>query len=78
MAATQPAAPPAAEDPAQVPAAALRALRDALAGLGRAFGYGQQQNANTVLVTLGASYPDAQALYEYLDAHAPEPRPDPE
>lgn len=52
----------------QVPAAAIRALRDAIAGLARSFGH-SGGNANSVLVALGASHADAQELYEYLAAH---------
>ena len=54
--------------PDQPPAAAIRALRDALALLASRFGY-SAANHNTTLVKLGAAEADVQALHEYLTAH---------
>lgn len=65
--ATAPAKPPADDVP---PAAAIRALRDATAGLGKQLlSFTGAENAATVLVRLGARLEDAQALHEYLTAH---------
>jgi hypothetical protein len=61
--ATAKSAPAAAAPP---PAAAIRALTHAIAGLGRQLGIGQGENANTVVHLLGASLADVQALHEYL------------
>jgi len=66
------------EDQAQVPAAGIRALRDAIAELGRFMGHGQRANANTVLLSLGAQAADVQALYEYLDTELPPAAGDPQ
>ena len=64
MAIRKPSAEPApAEAP---PVAAIRALADAIAGLGRQLGHGQHDNALNVVHLLGASLPDVQALHEYL------------
>ena len=53
-------------------AASIRALRDAIAGLGKQDQSSTvRENAATVLVRLGARLEDAQALHEYLSAHPP-------
>ena len=63
--ATAKPAPATAEAP---PAAAIRALTYAVAGLGRQLGIGSRRDsASTVVQLLGATEPDARALHEYLN-----------
>lgn len=57
-------------EPADIPpAAALRALRDAIATIGRGQLGAHREDGNRILVRLGAAVPDVQALSDYLGRH---------
>jgi hypothetical protein len=52
------------------PAEAIRALRDAVAAIGRIIlPNAEREDGNRVLVRLGAVLPDVQALSDYLGRH---------
>lgn len=56
-------------EPDVPPAEAIRALRDAVAAIGREQLGAAREDGNRILVRLGAALPDVQALSDYLGRH---------